>query len=125
VHHAIYRTVYYIFDKSFIYDSYSCRLKKGTHKAVLRLEKFTRKVSKNYTQPCFALKCDIKKFFASVNHQILFNLIKRKIKDKNTLWLIKEIIQSFNSRERERVKRFPKLVCLLVTSPANFLPIFI
>jgi len=41
VHHAIYRTVYYIFDKSFIYDSYSCRLKKGTHKAVLRLEKFT------------------------------------------------------------------------------------
>jgi len=86
------------FDKAFIYDSYSCRLNKGTHRAVDRLEKFTRIVSQNYTRPCLALKCDIKKFFASVDHQILIQLINKKVRNKDILWLVKEIIQSFNSR---------------------------
>lgn len=95
VHHLLYNYLYEVFDKTFIYDSYSCRLDKGTHKGVLRLAKFTRKVSKNYTRPCWALKLDIKKFFASVDHKILKNLIGRKIHDKNILWLIGEIIDSF------------------------------
>lgn len=110
VHHAIYRILYPIFDSGFIDDSYSCRNKKGTHKAVKRLERFTRIVSKNYTKPCWALKCDIKKFFASVDHKILFGLIAKKIEDKDALWLVREIISSFYSRgsrqssnrERER-----------------------
>lgn len=100
VHHAIYRILYPIFDKGFIFDSYSCRNKKGTRKAVARLESFTRIVSKNYTNTCWALKCGVKKFFASVDHQILLSLIKKKISDKNVLWLISEIIYSFKSRER-------------------------
>ena len=78
VHHAIYRVLYPMFDNTFVYDTYSCRLKKGSHKAVRRLEKFSGKVSRNYTHPCFALKCDVKKFFDSVDHQILFNLLKKK-----------------------------------------------
>ena len=102
VHRAVYRVLYPIFDKFFIYDSYSCRLKKGTHRAVDRLEKFTLKVSRNYTGPCWALKCDVKKFFASVDHQVMLSLIKRRIRDKEVLWLISEIISSFQSRERER-----------------------
>lgn len=104
LHHAIYRVLYPIFDRSFIFDSYSCRLNKGTHKAVDRLEQFARKMSKNYTQPCFALKCDIKKFFDSVDHEILFELIKKKITDENVLRLMWKIISSFSSeiqRERE------------------------
>jgi retron-type reverse transcriptase len=118
LHHAVYRILYPIFDKSFIFDSYSCRLEKGTHKAVNRLESFSRKVSKNFTQPCFALKCDVKKFFDSVDHQILFGQIQEKIKDPDTLWLIWEIISSFKpenssadqnerERERERVENSP------------------
>lgn len=113
VHHAIYRILYPIFDKSFIFDSYSCRLGKGTHKAVERLESFTRKVSRNYTRPCFALKCDVKKFFDSVDHKILIKMIEKKIADTDTLWLLKEVIDSFSKlssvqpslfeRERERV----------------------
>src|SRR3990167_9442076 len=71
LHHLLYKYLYELFDKSFIYDSYSCRLNKGTHKAIKRLEKFTRIVSKNYTKPCWALKLDIKKFFASIDHDIL------------------------------------------------------
>ncbi len=97
VHHVLYTHLYNLFDKSFIYDSYSCRLEKGTHKAVKRLEKLARIVSNNYTKPCWTLKLDIKKFFASVEHQTLLNLLKNRIQDEHILWLLCEIINSFHS----------------------------
>src|SRR3989344_4939516 len=78
VHHVIYKYLYEIFDKKFIFDSYSCRKKKGTHRAVKRLEKLARIVSKNYTQDCWALKLDIKKFFESIDHEILTELISER-----------------------------------------------
>lgn len=96
VHHLLYKYLYEIFDKTFIFDSYSCRMDKGTHKAVLRLESFARKVSNNYMGNCWALKLDIRKFFASVDHEILFNLIKERVADEDILWLIKDVIDSFN-----------------------------
>lgn len=86
VHHLLYKFLYTLFDKKFIYDSYSCRLEKGTHKGILRLEKFTRSVSKNYSNRCWALKLDIKKFFANVDHEILTKLLKQKIADPDSLW---------------------------------------
>jgi len=97
VHHLLYKYLYFLFDKTFIYDSYSCRLDKGTHRAVKRLEQYTRIVSKNYTQDCWALKLDIKQFFASVDHEILLKFIRRKVNDKNILWLINEILTSFRT----------------------------
>ena len=97
VHHLISRYLEQVFEPNFIFDSYSCRKDKGTHRAVKRLEKFYRQVSKNCTQNCFVLKCDIKKFFASVNHQILLNIISKKIENPDILWLIKNIIDSFSS----------------------------
>lgn len=99
VHHLLYKFLYKLFDKSFIFDSYSCRFNKGTHKGVLRLEKFVRKVSKNYTSYCWVLKMDIRKFFASVDQRILFNLLKKKISDRDILWLLSEVIESFHSDE--------------------------
>lgn len=96
VHHLLYKYLYELFDKTFIYDSYSCRLSKGTHRGVKRLEKFARKVSKNYTRDCWALKLDIKKFFASVDHKILAQLLEKQIKDKDILWLLSEVIESFS-----------------------------
>ncbi|HOX40945.1 MAG TPA: reverse transcriptase/maturase family protein [bacterium] len=101
VHHAIYRILYPLYDRTFIFDSYSCRLEKGTHRAVLRLDKFVRQISRNYTKPCYALKCDVRKFFDSVDHDILFQIIERKIKDKDTLWLLKEVIESFSKNLRQ------------------------
>jgi len=50
------------------------------HNAVNRLEYFARKVSQNYSCSCFALKCDVKKFFASIDHRLLKEIISRKIK---------------------------------------------
>lgn len=101
VHHLLYKYLYSLFDKTFIYDSYSCRLNKGTHRAVRRLEKYARIVSRNYTQDCWVLKLDIKQFFASVDHEILTRIITKKVKDVNILWLIDETLGSFctdNSR---------------------------
>ena len=97
LHHAIYRILYPYFDKKFIYDSYSCRFGKGTHKAMDRFRDFTRKVSKNDTRTCWVLKCDIRKFFANIDHEILKDILRRHIADEDTLWLLGNIIDSFSS----------------------------
>jgi len=95
LHHAVFRILYPIFDKRFIFDSYSCRIEKGSHKAINRLEKFCRKLSKNNSQNIFVLKCDVRNFFNSIDQEILLNLIKSKIGDEDAVWLIDKIIKSF------------------------------
>ena len=85
LHHAIFRILCPIFDKGFIFDSYSCRFGKGTHKAVDRLEEFCRKLSRNNHKNIFALKCDIRKYFDSINYDILLEMIKRKIQDNDVI----------------------------------------
>ena len=97
LHHSIYKTLYPYFDKKFIYDSYSCRIGKGTHKAIYRFENFIRKVGKNNTKTCWILKCDIKKFFASIDHNILKSILVKHIKDKDIIWLLGNIIDSFQT----------------------------
>ena len=64
VHHAICNVIEPIFERSFIHDSYANRKGKGTHKAVLRYQEFSKKCR-------YALKCDIQKYFASIDHQRL------------------------------------------------------
>lgn len=95
LHHAIFRILYPIFESSFIYDSYACRLNKGTHKAVKRLEGFYWEASLNYSKNVFALKCDVKKFFDSIDHNILSQLLTQKLDDADCLWLLNRIIRSF------------------------------
>lgn len=97
LHHAVYRRLYPFFDKRFIPDSYSCRLKKGTHRAIDRFRSFARAASENNTRTCWILKCDIRKFFASIDHSILENILAEYIEDKNTLWLLNGVIGSFSS----------------------------
>ena len=58
LHHAIFRVLYPIFDRCFIFDSYSCRIKKGTHRAVRRLQVFACKASANNSRNFFALVRD-------------------------------------------------------------------
>lgn len=97
LYHAVYKILYPEYDKTFISDSYSCRINKGTHKSINRFEVYTRKVSQNYTRQCWVLKCDIKKFFASINQNILIKILEQKIVDRDILNLIQNIIQSFDS----------------------------
>ena len=97
LHHAIYRKLYPFFDRIFIADSYSCRINKGTHGAINRFRSMFYRVSKNNTNTCWVLKCDIRKFFASINHEILMKILKQYISDKNILWLLENVIGSFHS----------------------------
>ena len=99
LHRAVYRVLYLYFDKRFIYDSYSCRVGKGTHKAIRQLQRYFWKVSKNNTKTCWVLKCDIKKFFASIDHSILLEILKKYISDEDTIQLLKTIIDSFHSTQ--------------------------
>jgi retron-type reverse transcriptase len=98
LHHAIYRILYPFFDKTFISNSYSCRIKKGTHKALNRFRSFAYIVSRNNTKTCWILKCDIRKFFASIDHQILIDILNSYIPDKQIIWLLQGIIESFSTK---------------------------
>jgi RNA-directed DNA polymerase len=97
LHHAIYRKLYLFFDKVFIADSYSCRIGKGTHKAINRFNEFCRQVGKNNTRTVWVLKCDIKKFFASIDHKVLLKILTSYISDPNILWLSEKVINSFET----------------------------
>ena len=98
LHHAIYRILYPFFDRAFIADSYSCRLNKGTHKAINCFRSFSYKVSQNNTRTCWILKCDIRKFFASIDHQTLKEILSSYIPDKDILWLLDRVIDSFEAK---------------------------
>lgn len=97
VHHLVSKLLEKVFEPTFYTHSYSCRKEKGTHKAIQTLIKMARKASKNNTSSLFALKCDVKKFFASVDHEILLELVCKKVKDPNLCWLLGGIIASFQS----------------------------
>ncbi len=99
LHHAIYRVLYPFFDKTFVPDSFSCRIGKGAHKAINRSRDFVHKVSENYTKTAWVLKCDIKKFFASIDQKALIEIIKDFIPNKDIIWLVSQIIGSFYSTE--------------------------
>jgi len=108
LHHALFRILNPIFEPTFIPTSFSCRIGKGTHRGVDFLARIVRKVSRNYTRRCFVLKCDVRKFFDSVDHAILLSILERRVKDTKVRRLLKEIIGSYSSKvcERESKRRF-------------------
>lgn len=96
VHHTLFKYINPIFEPTFIADSYSARIGKGTHKGVERLSTFAQKVFQTHGR-CFILKCDIRKFFPTIDHEILLVIISRRVKDPDLMWLIKIILSSFSS----------------------------
>lgn len=98
LHHAIYGILYPFFDKKFSTDSYSCRLNKGTHKSIDRFRKFAYIESKNHTRTVWVLKCDVKRFFASIDYNSLAIIVAKHISDEDTNWLLGQIVESFHSK---------------------------
>ncbi len=97
VHHIVSNVLEEIFEPTFYAHSYSCRKGRGTHRAVLAFQKIALKVGKNNTEVCWVVKCDVKKFFASVNQLILLNILRKKIKDDDLMALLQKIVESFYS----------------------------
>jgi len=96
VHHALCNVIEPIIDRTFIYDTYANRLDKGAHKAIIRYQQFAQ-------QHRYVLKCDIRKFFPSIDHKILKQCLRRKISCQNTLWLIDLIIDHSNPQEPHEI----------------------
>src|SRR5436190_4731822 len=90
VHHAVMNLLERIFVSVFTADTYSCIKSRGIHAAHEAVKKALRDVPGSQ----YYLKLDIKKFYPSVDHDILKALLRRKIKDKDLLWLLDEIIDS-------------------------------
>lgn len=92
VHRLVYDYLNKIYDRTFIYDAWSCRLGKGLSGAIERAQVFLKKCKNGYVW-----KCDIKKFFDSVDQKILLEILSLRIKDFQTFSLLKEIISSFTA----------------------------
>lgn len=93
VHHCLINVVGPFFESTFIHQSYANQIGKGTHRAIRDVQAAMR--LHNYV-----MHCDIKKYFPSIDHQILKKIIARRIKDPNVLWLINLIIASSNPQEQ-------------------------
>jgi RNA-directed DNA polymerase len=110
VHHVVINILEPIFDKTFIFDSYANRLRKGTTTALTRYDYFKRKISKNGTKiknafdnnsiKGYVLKADIRHFFDSVDQKILLDIIAKKIRDDKVLWLINIILKNFDNNKK-------------------------
>jgi len=92
VHHLLVNTLEKIFEPIFIHDSYACRHGKGTHSAKERLEKFTRQITKNGQIRAYYLQLDIKNFFPTIDKEILFGQISRKVDNPEILWLTRKVL---------------------------------
>ena len=86
VHHALCNVIEPIFDRQFIYDTYACRKGKGAHAAVDRFTHYARR------HP-YVLRCDVRKYFPCIDHQVLLSLIECEIKDRRVLDLIRLILR--------------------------------
>ncbi|MCB0375583.1 MAG: reverse transcriptase [Sinomicrobium sp.] len=82
VHHLVINKLNPLFEKQFIYDSYSCRKGKGTHFGIDRVSRFIRSCSRNYSRDCYILKLDIEGFFMHIDRKILFRRLRRFIEEK-------------------------------------------
>ncbi len=92
VHHALMNIIAPLLERSFIFHSYANRIGKGTHRAIRQYQNYLREYE-------FVLKCDIKKYFPSIDHAILKSLIRQRVACEQTLWLIDAIIDGSNPQE--------------------------
>jgi len=97
LHQALVNIIEPRYERRFIHDSFSCRREKGTHAAVNRLRTFLCRASINNTKTIFTVKCDVRKFFDSIDHEILLELLFRHIHDPKTRELFRHVIKGFAS----------------------------
>lgn len=87
VHHAIVRVIQPLFERRFIEDSFASRPGKGTHAAMRRASQFAQRYR-------YALKCDVRKYFPSIDHEVLSGLVASVIGDRRLLDLLATILNS-------------------------------
>lgn len=91
VHHAIMNVLEPIWVKTFTHNTFSCIKKRGIEGCARHVDKILRKYE---GKPLYCLKIDIRKYYPSIDHEVMKKLVRRKIKDADLLWLLDEIIDS-------------------------------
>jgi retron-type reverse transcriptase len=85
VHHALCNVIEPLWERRFVYDTWANRIGKGTHRAMDRFQRFAQAYR-------YVLMCDVRKYFASIDHQVLKEKVRRVVRCKDTLWLAEKII---------------------------------
>ena len=115
VHHALCRVLEPVLDRTFIHHSYACRKGRGNHRA---LDRFVRWCA----QYPYVLVCDVRKFFPSIDHQVVKYLVLRRVKDPGVLWLL-DIIIDASCEQEPAAWHFPDDDLLVPLSRRRGLPI--
>lgn len=129
VHHLLYNHIADGFHQRFIHDSYACIPNKGTHRAVARMEHFSRSVTKNFTIPGFVLKMDVANFFVSINRLVLDDLMAPHIPQAWWLALARTVLHrdpvpdAQVASRPEKMRQVPKHKSLFYAPPNTGLPI--
>ena len=82
VHHLIVGKLNPLFERELVFDTYACRVGKGTHMGIRRVERFMRRCSRNYTRDCYILKLDVQGFFMSIDRGILYRRLEAFVGEK-------------------------------------------
>lgn len=102
VHHAICRVIEPVIDPTLIADTFACRRGKGTLAAMRRVREFVRAVPRGY-----ALRCDVRRYFASIDRETLVAMLARKLKDPRAIDLLRRLVDSAPLGEAGRGKGIP------------------
>ena len=92
LHHAVLTVLEPILDRHFHPDSYACRKERGTHAASRRLQALMRRNR-------FALQCDVRQFFPSIDHDALKGVFQRLVKDRRVLALLDVVVDGSNPQD--------------------------
>lgn len=95
VHRMIYNAILPIFDRVWLDCSFACRPEKGQHISIERVLRALNRATDNYTRVCIAVKCDVRKFFDNIDHEALFRLLCRRVRNSKLQSLLWKIIASF------------------------------
>jgi retron-type reverse transcriptase len=102
VHHALCQVIEPVFERRFVDESFACRTGRGTHAAVRHVSRCTR-LAKRRWGDYYVLKCDVHKFFPSIDHGVLKGLIRKAIRDTRLLHVIDTVIQSYQTEDHPGV----------------------
>ena len=115
IHHYIIMKLMPVFENQFIYDSYSCRIGKGTLFGIKRLEHFMRSCTENYTKEAYVMKLDLTGFFMSIKRSRLLAMVNKLVSSKYSgndkemlLYLVEKLIMNDpEQHRRQRHSRHP------------------
>jgi retron-type reverse transcriptase len=102
IHHSLVQVIEPVFERRFINETFACRKGRGTHAGVYHVFHCAQAARRQW-RTYYALKCDVTKFFPSINHAVLKKIVRGIIRDKRVLWLLDTLIDSYSTEGMEGI----------------------